>query len=404
MSELDRRSFLKTSVLGTSAALAAPSLLARFQSAAPSPAPEEKNTRPVVRRKLGKTGISLPVVSMGVMRADSPALVRAALKAGIVFFDTAHGYQKGRNEEMLGEVFTGVQRSSYIIATKVPPEEMDRQTNTIGSGSTKEAFLKRLDESLRRLKLDSVDILYVHGISTREHVLHPEMIAAVMEAKKSGKTRFVGVSTHQNMETVIDAAVESHVYDVVLTAINFQYHTPDSFRKTTARAAAAGIGIVAMKTMAGGYFDKEKQKPVNCKAALKWVLQDPNITTCIPGMTTFDQLQENISVNEDIKLTDEEKTSLTMRESGGMYCDGCNHCSSSCAKHLAVPDIMRAYMYAYGYGATRQAKDVLSELNFPVNPCSNCLICTAECIKGFPIRQRVSDMSRLAGVPDEFLV
>ena len=137
MSELDRRSFLKTSVLGTSAALAAPSLLARFQSAAPSPAPEEKNTRPVVRRKLGKTGISLPVVSMGVMRADSPALVRAALKAGIVFFDTAHGYQKGRNEEMLGEVFTGVQRSSYIIATKVPPEEMDRQTNTIGSGSPK---------------------------------------------------------------------------------------------------------------------------------------------------------------------------------------------------------------------------------------------------------------------------
>ncbi len=318
MSELDRRSFLKTSVLGTSAALAAPSLLHDF-SLRPA-APEEKNIRPVIRRTLGKTGISLPVVSMGVMRADSPALVRAALKAGIVLFDTAHGYQKGRNEEMLGEVFTGVQRSSYVIATKVPPEEMDWQTNTIGPGSTKEAFLKRLDESLRRLKLDFVDILYVHGISAREHVLHPAMIAAVTEAKKSGKTKFVGVSTHQNMETVIDAAVESHVYDVVLTSINFQYNTPDSFRKTTAQAAAAGIGIVAMKTMAGGYFDKEKQKPVNCKAALKWVLQDPNITTCIPGMTTFDQLQENISVNEDIKLTDEEKTSLTMRETGGgMY-------------------------------------------------------------------------------------
>lgn len=400
MNELDRRSFLKTSVLGTSAALAAPSLLARFQSAAP----EEKNTKPVIRRTLGKTGISLPVVSMGVMRADSPALVRAALKSGIVLFDTAHGYQKGRNEEMLGDVFTGVQRSSYVIATKVPPEDIDWQTNTIGPGTTKDAFLKRLDESLLRLKLDSVDILYVHGVSAREHVLHPALIAAVTEAKKSGRTKFVGVSTHKNMETIIDAAVESGVYDVVLAAINFQYNAPENFRKATARAAAAGIGIVAMKTMAGGYFDKEKKKQVNCKAALKWVLQDPNITTCIPGMTTFDQLQENVGVNEDIKLTGEEKDSLTMRESGGgMYCDGCSRCSSPCAKHLAVPEIMRAYMYAYGYGATRQAKEVLAERRYSADPCRDCLICTAECIKGLPIRERVTDVSRLAGVPDEFL-
>jgi aryl-alcohol dehydrogenase-like predicted oxidoreductase len=400
MSKLDRRLFLRTSVLGTSAALAAPSLLTRL----PSVVPEEKNKKPVLRRTLGKTGISLPVVSMGVMRADSPALIRAALDAGIVLFDTANGYQKGRNEEMLGQVLSTVPRSSYVIATKVSPEDIDRQKDTIGAGSTKEAFLKHFDESLRRLKLKSVDILYVHGVSTREQTLFPEMIAAVKEAKKSGKAKFVGVSVHKNMETVIDAAVESGVYDVVLAAINFQYGDPEKFRKATARAAAAGIGVIAMKTMAGGFFDKDKKKQVNCKAALKWVLQDPNITTCIPGMTTFDQLQENCSVNFDLTLTDEEKASLAMRDSGeGMFCDGCSQCSSPCAKRLAIPDLMRAYMYAYGYGATRQAKEVLSEGRTSSDPCRGCPVCTARCVKGFPIRERVSDVSRLAGIPDEFL-
>jgi succinate dehydrogenase/fumarate reductase-like Fe-S protein len=60
-------------------------------------------------------------------------------------------------------------------------------------------------------------------------------------------------------------------------------------------------------------------------------------------------------------------------------------------------------MYAYGYGATLQAKEVLAERRYSADPCRDCLICTAECIKGLPIRERVTDVSRLAGVPDEFL-
>ena len=71
----------------------------------------------VIRRTLGRTGLKLPVVSMGVMRADSPMLVKGALQKGITFFDTAHGYQQGKNEEMLGEVFAGVQRDSFVLAT-----------------------------------------------------------------------------------------------------------------------------------------------------------------------------------------------------------------------------------------------------------------------------------------------
>ena len=120
--------------------------------------------------------------------------------------------------------------------------------------------------------------------------------------RRKGYTRFLGVSTHKNEPDVIDAAVDCGVYDVVLTAVNFKQDHYPSVKAAIARAAKAGVGIVGMKTMAGGFLDKEKTKPINCKAALKFVLQDPNVTTTIPGITSFDQLDENASVNQDLAI------------------------------------------------------------------------------------------------------
>ncbi len=248
----------------------------------------------MITRRLGKTGIVLPVVSMGVMRADNPALVRAALESGMKHLDTAHGYQKGNNETMLGEVLKDYPRDSFVISTKVPPDGKD-------------AFLENLDLSLKRLQMDYVDILYVHGLTSADDVLSAATLDALTAARESGKARHVGVSTHRNEPEVIRAAIRSGVYEVVLTSVNFkQDHYPE-VKKAIAEAAAAGIGIIAMKTMAGAFHDKERTKPVNCKAALKWVLQDPNVTTAIPGITTFDQLTENAGVNNDLAMTEDEK-------------------------------------------------------------------------------------------------
>jgi predicted aldo/keto reductase-like oxidoreductase len=160
-----------------------------------------------------------------------------------------------------------------------------------------------------------------------------------------------------------------------------------------------------MKTMAGAFHDRERTKPVNCKAALKWVLQDTNITTAIPGITTFDQLSENAAVNAGITMTEEEKSSLLPGKSeGGLYCPGCAGCSDRCSLGLPVPDIMRAYMYAYGYRDARKGKDLLSSLNIGADPCSSCQECTVACLRRFDVRGRIGDIARLASVPEEFLV
>jgi uncharacterized protein len=396
MNGFDRRQFLKSSLLGTSAALVG------FPSLAHS-APDGPQKK-VITRKLGKTGIELPIVSFGVMRADNPALVRAALEAGIVHFDTAHGYQRGKNEEMLGEVLKDRPRGSFVLATKVGPEDADDKTGELKSGSTSKAFLEKLDISLKRLKLDYVDILYVHGISRRDAALFPAMIEAVQTAKKLGKAKHVGLSVHRNEPEVIQAAIDSKVYEVVLTSVNFKQDHYAQVKEAIAKAAQAGIGIVAMKTMAGGFHDKERTKPINCKAALKFVLQDENVTTAIPGNTNFDHLAMNVSVNTDLALTDEERGSLTLGTSqGGLYCQGCEKCTPNCPKGLPIPDLMRAYMYTYGYKQPEMAHALLTSLAIGDNPCSDCSRCTATCAKGFNVSDRIADVSRLTKVPVEFL-
>jgi predicted aldo/keto reductase-like oxidoreductase len=386
MSHCDRRTFLRNTIIGASGSLLATHAFAHTVSLQ-----TEKTMKKFIRRKLGRTGIVLPIVSMGVMRADNPALVRAALRAGVVHLDTAHGYMRGKNEEMLGEVLKDYPRDSFVISTKLPPAGRDE-------------MLANMDLSLQRLKMDHVDILYLHGPDSKDPVLDPENIEVLKGIKASGETKFLGVSTHRNEPEVIQAAIDAGIYDVVLTAINFKQDHFADVRDAIAKAAKAGLGVVAMKTMAGGFLDRERTKPVNCTAALKWVLQDENVTTAIPGVTTFDMLAENVRVNEDLSMTDREKADLAYAGSeSGLYCQGCNECLKDCRKGLPIPDMMRAYMYTYGYGSPALGREVLETLNVQADPCRDCTTCPVVCSKGFNIHEKIADVSRLRNVPEEFL-
>ncbi|MBN2264325.1 MAG: aldo/keto reductase [Candidatus Aminicenantes bacterium] len=401
---LNRRTFLRTGLTGLAALGAAPGLA---KATTPGPAGTAQDAgaagaKPIVRT-LGKTGLRIPVVSMGVMNADNPAVVRAALDAGITFLDTAHGYQRGRNEEMIGQVIAGRPRDSYMIATKVPGPQRDRTLQGLSGEPLQKAFLDMFDTSLKRLGLGHVEILYLHNNSAPEHVQNPDMIEALQKAKKAGKCRFTGITTHSNEPAVIRATTGTKAYDVILTAYNFKQDPREEVRAAVAEAAAAGLGIVAMKTQAGAYWDKEKQQKINMRAALKWVLNDANVTTAIPGFTTFDQLKEDFSVVTDITLTPEDLADLRLGEqAAGLYCQQCGQCVPGCPKGLPIPDLMRSYMYAYGYRNLQAAHELVASLGVEAEPCGSCESCTAVCVKGFDVANRVRDISRLRAVPGDF--
>ena len=358
----------------------------------------------VIMRKLGKTGLELPVLSMGVMRADSPALVKAAIDSGVIFYDTAYLYQKGKNEEMLGEIFKNYPRDSFIIQTKVPPEDKNGKTGELGPGATKEAFLEKFDTSLARLQMDHVDILSHHGAASRQGVLHEPVLNALLQAKKEGKTKYIGLTTHSNEPEVILAAVESGVIDVITVAYNFMQDHREDISMAMAEAAQAGIGLIGMKSMAGGFLDKEKTMPVNAKAALKWALKDPHLTTCIPGFTSFDQLDTDLEILTDLELTPEELEGLDMAEQAmGLFCQGCSKCRAQCKKGLPVPEIMRSYMYAYGYGEMAKARETLDRYSVAADPCAGCTDCSVNCSKGFPVSDKIADICRIKSLPGDFL-
>jgi hypothetical protein len=400
---MKRREFLKSSTAGLGALLFLPgekpgdgkTILAQRRDPAAFPT-----------RVLGKTGLRLPRITMGVMNSDNPSLIKAALDAGLKHLDTAHAYMRGKNEEVIGEVLKGRSRDSFFITTKVGLAR-NETTGRYEEGATEEAFLSRLDISLKRLGLDYVDILHHHGVWTREQVLYEPILNAMAKAKKAGKVRFLGISTHRNEPEAIQAAVDSKFYDVVATAFTFRQKHQEEMKQAVALASQAGLGVIGMKAMGGSprsNYGRDRQ-PEDAAAALKWVFQNPHIDMIIAGFTAFDELEMDLKIMEDMRMTKPEKARLNhMLATAGFYCQGCNKCLSACRQNLPIPELMRAYMYLYGYRNPGAARELVASLRLPARICGDCAACPVQCVSGFPVSLRIQDVARIREVPPEFLV
>ena len=303
---------------------------------------------------------------------------------------------------MIGEVLKGRPRDSFAISTKARLPG-DRNTGLYPPEATEEAFTKKIDTSLKSLGLDYIDIYHHHGIWVRETALYEPVLKALEKAKKAGKIRFIGITTHRNEPEIIRAAIDSKVYDVVLPAYNFrQQHAPE-VKKAIAQAAEAGLGVIAMKAIGGNVRGTYPTKTIDARAALKWALQDPNVHTVIAGFTTFDQMNLDLEMMKDITLTQSEKEHLRRAtQSAGLYCQGCGQCLGQCAKQLPIPDLMRAYMYVYGYRNLVEAQDLLFSLNLPAELCGDCSSCPVKCSNRWNVSTRIRDVARLREVPSWF--
>ncbi|MDR3309377.1 MAG: aldo/keto reductase [Tannerella sp.] len=396
--QINRRNFLRISAVAGAGAVLIPAE-SKATAAVKSVAGQSSATDIAVRT-LGRTGLQMPILSMGVMRADNPSVLRAAYNSGIRHFDTAHGYQNGKNEEMVGTFFADKPRDSVIIATKVKfdyPLKDDFE----------EKFEADVETSLKRLKMTYVDLFYIHAITGAEPIRDARVVAALKKVKESGKARFIGLSTHdgKNIEQ-IDAAVESGIYDMILISYNFKLNNLDGVNAAIERAAKAGIGFVAMKTMTGGVEDADGKKKIDAKACLKWVWQNKNFTTIIPGFTNYDELDECVAAVQSPELDENEKKYLAgLRDCEMLYCQQCGKCLAQCPEHLPIPDIMRAYMYSFGYKFSSLSKETLAELHLPDNVCTSCKgsSCKVDCPSGFRVGDKIAAVMPVRYVPDIFL-
>ena len=396
-SAINRRKFLRmTATAGVGATFFSEGASAAVAGMRTESVLQEKIEMPV--RTLGRTGLKLPILSMGVMKADNPSVLRAAYNSGIIHYDTANGYQNGRNEEMIGTFFADKPRESFIVATKAKfnyPLRESFETDLMGL----------IDTSLARLKMKSVDIFYMHDYRSVEMMSDERVLAMVKKIKETGKARFVGFSSHANNPELLNEAAKLGVYDVILLTYNFKLNNLDDTNAAIERAANAGIGLVAMKTLTGAVEDAEGNKKVNARACLKWVWQNKNITTIIPGFTNYDELDECIAAVKSPDINENEKKYLvSLRNNEMMFCQQCNQCNGQCPENLPIPDIMRAYMYAFGYKQSQLSKETLAELNLPEDICSKCTDgCSVKCPSGFKIGNKIAAVRPVMNVPDVFL-
>jgi hypothetical protein len=340
-------------------------------------------------RTLGRTGLKVTTVGFGCMITSDPSVIQRAADIGINYFDTARGYQHGNNERMVGAAL-GAKRKQVVLSTKSPAPDKD-------------ALLKDLDTSLHELNTDYVDIWYLHAKGSPADI-RDDMIEAQQIAKKAGKIRFAGVSTHGGQQQLLPWMAQKGVFDVVLTAYNFSMDS--SMDQAIDAAAKAGMGVVGMKVMAGGFRSLKPGNPTYDKlmrdgamlAALKWVIKKPGIATTIPSMTDMDQLDENLkAMAHPFSPGDEKLLAEHLETIKPLYCRMCGKCEGACQKGLPVADVLRCLTYADGYRQFALGRERFLELTKEqiAVRCGDCAECTVNCPYGVQVSTRMARAQEL---------
>jgi len=340
-------------------------------------------------RTLGKTHLQVTTLGFGCMITSDPSVITRAADIGINYFDTARSYQHGNNERMVGAALKG-KRKQIVLSTK-------------SSAPDKEAALKDLDTSLQELGTDYVDIWYLHAKSNPTDI-HDDLIEAQQIAKKQGKIRFAGVSTHSGQRELLPWLAQKGAFDVVLVAYNF---TMDRGMEQSVEAVAKGnLGVVGMKVMAGGFKSLKPGDPTIEKlhregamlSALRWALKNPNVSTTIPSMTDMDQLEENLkAMAQPFCGVDEKLLATKLDVIKPLYCRLCGECEGSCARGLPIQDTLRFLTYAEGYGQFALGRERFQELPVVQKAvrCGDCKECTVQCRHGVQVSARMSRAQEL---------
>ncbi|MGE5284012.1 MAG: aldo/keto reductase [Actinomycetota bacterium] len=393
-SRTTRRDFLR--MMGAAAGVAAGATLPGIPSSASGAtgsAPDKQDQRP-----LGKTGFRVGTVGIGAMTTRDPEVIRFAVERGVNYVDTADCYMGGENERIVGRALAGI-RDKVVLATKVHIAAVDR-------------MIRSAENSLRSLKVDVIDVLQLHGISTEAEVTDERAREALRTLIDQGKIRAAGVTTHRGQETVLRAVATHGFYKTVLVAYNFRSDTgvaatlkgalgmSEGLSNAIRAVAASGIGVIAMKTQAGGYASPPGGFSPH-QAALAWVLSNPGVATTIPGMTSYAQVEENLGARgKRFGLADRIALGRYALEIGDRHCGLCGACGGVCPRGVEIPNVLRALTYLEGYREEDLARSAYGSLPPGRNAaaCGECEACLVACRLRLPVgRLARKAHARLAG-------
>ncbi len=266
----------------------------------------------IPRRKFGRHDLEISSMALGghaLGRADdaeAARMVDAALAMGLDFFDNAWDYHGGRSEELMGRLIEG-RRDRIFLMTKVcTHDQADYDT-----------AMRMLDESLRRLRTDRLDLWQWHAVATREQVRkgfgQGGVVRALTQAKADGRVRFVGFTGHTDPEVHLAVLRERYPFDSCQMPISaIEAHSNAFVRRVLPELLKQEIAPLAMKTL-GGDFKPVRDGVYSAEEALRYALSYP-VATLVTGARSVAELEQNARIAAHFeKMTPEQMVALEDR-------------------------------------------------------------------------------------------
>jgi len=262
------------------------------------------------QRKVGNTGIMVGPICFGAPRTNEESLIKYAIDKGIKFIDTGRSYGNGNNEKLVGKAVSGI-RKSVVIQSKIrldPNELPSGGKGRKGSDEIRNLLNLKLEESLKALNSDYIDILLYHDASEEDLLFHDEVMKFYDEMKSKGVIKAHGFSAHNDLMNLHERNNKELFYDVIMVPFNhkgsFVHSVTGRFSEWDQKRLIAaltdagnkGIGVIAMKTCSGGKYSPSPGIEPGYGEAVRWVIQHQFISSAAIAMANFEQVDEYLEI------------------------------------------------------------------------------------------------------------
>jgi uncharacterized protein len=358
---------------------------------------------------LGKTGMKVSTLGFGCMRLPMKAgkvdrelstpMLRKAVDMGVNFFDSAVMYCNGDSQAAIGDALKGI-REKVFLSTKNP-----------AAHAKPDDWWRIMEDSLRLLQTDYIDLYNQHGIGWETFVKHldPDKGGRVKEfikAKEQGLIRHIGFSFHDSPESLIKL-VDTGIFENVI----LQYNLLDQANADAIQYAhEKGMGVVVMGPVGGGRLGLASDQIVELtkgaakstvEAALRFVWAHPGVNVALSGMETMAMLEQNVDIalhggpftKDQLKglnsLVEERK------KKSGLYCTACRYCMPACEQGVKIPENLELLNQAKIFGLAKAAQERYNWLEVKAVECINCGKCVMLCPQKIQIPEKLRETALL---------
>jgi len=335
-------------------------------------------------------------------------MLEYAFAQGVTLFDTAYPYHRGKSEEVLGAFLDKERREQVLVQDKLPIWMVKKPAD----------FDRLLDEQLARLHTNYIDVYLVHALNQRFWTIAQkhDVFRFLERAKQDGRIRYAGFSFHDAYPLFAEI-VDAFAWDSCLIHLNYMDQDYQAGTKGLYYAAQKGLSVMIMEPLRGGRLAQHipadvsqvwhnAQRPWSpAEYALRWLWNFPEVTCVLSGMSTLDQVKENIKIasnveadgltSEDLAVLDHARTVYKQHIKVG--CTQCGYCDD-CPQHVAIKDIFELYNDVFMYDSLANSRNgyrFLCKQKRDASLCVSCGECEDKCPQHISIIKWLQEAHRL---------